>query len=66
MLYTFFVELLGIASAAKELKLSKDRVRDFCREGRLGRKVDGTWIITRAELDAFKAQDRPPGRPSKE
>lgn len=57
---------MTVEQAAEELNLTPQRVRIFCREGRLGRRVGRTWIITRKELEEFKKIPRPPGRPRKE
>ncbi len=59
------MELLTIPDAAEELGLHYNTVYRFCSSGRLGQKVGNQWIITHAELDAFKATPRPPGRPRK-
>jgi len=56
------VELLTVDEAATELGISAGRVRQFCRDGRLGEKVGTTWVITRQQLEAFKKLDRPHGR----
>ena len=57
---------MTVEEAAQELELKPERVRAFCREGRLGRRVGRQWVITREELEAFKQIPRPPGRPRKE
>ncbi len=59
------MELLSVKQAAKELGVSGNRVREFCQEGRLGEKVGRQWIITRAELEAFKQIPRKRGAPRK-
>lgn len=59
-------ELLTVADVARELGITQVTVRRYCLEGRLGRKVGRQWLVTRQQLDAFKAQRRPPGRPRKE
>jgi excisionase family DNA binding protein len=51
--------------AAEELGLTPQRVREFCQQGRLGRRVGRQWVITREELERFKQTPRPPGRPRK-
>jgi excisionase family DNA binding protein len=56
---------MTVQDAAAELGISEQRVRQLCAAGRLGRKVGNFWIITREELDAFKALDRPHHRPPK-
>ena len=59
-------ELLTVPEVAKELNRSEHRVREYCREGRLGKKVGRQWIITRAELEAFKQIPRKIGAPRKD
>jgi excisionase family DNA binding protein len=56
-------DMLTIEEAARELELSPRRVRQFCQEGRLGRRLGWQWVITRDELEEFKRQWRPCGRP---
>jgi hypothetical protein len=51
------------AQAAAILRLSPVRVRQFCQEGRIGKLYGRSWLITEAELAAFKRQKRQPGRP---
>ncbi len=58
-------ELLTVQEVAKELNRSEHRVREYCREGRLGKKIGRQWIITRAELDVFKQVPRKHGAPFK-
>ena len=60
-----FVELLDVRQVAEELGISENTVRLYCQGGRLGTKVGQQWIITRAELEAFKKKPRKPGRPRK-
>lgn len=53
------------AKAAAQIGVSRQRVQTFVDQGRLGTKhADGTYTITQAELDKFKAIKRKPGRPS--
>ncbi len=59
-------DLLTVKEVAKELGRSEKRIREYCREGRLGYKFGRQWIITRAELDAFKQIPRKHGAPFKE
>lgn len=57
-----WMKLLDTKEAAARLGVSEQRVRQFCEEGRLeARKFAGRWVITEAELRAFKL--RPTGRP---
>lgn len=52
---------MGIEEAAEVIGVTPQRVRQFCREGRLGRRVGRTWIITREEAEAFADIPRNPG-----
>lgn len=54
---------MTINEAACILGLSAVRVRQLCLAGRLGSKRGRDWWITPAELAAFRAIPRPPGRP---
>ena len=56
-------DILSTKDAAQILHLSEPRVRQLCQQGRLGTKVGRQWIITSAELKAFKNKPRPDGRP---
>lgn len=58
-------DVLTTAEAAKELGISPYTVRIYCLQGRLGQKFGPVWLITRDELEEFKANRRPPGRPRK-
>ena len=61
------MELVGVTVAAKELHLSRNRVRQLIKAGRLpAQKIGREYAITREDLEAFKAVDRPVGRPPKE
>lgn len=59
------MEYLTVPEVAEELRLNPTTVRRFCYAGRLGVKIGRQWLITREELDLFKATPRPPGRPRK-
>lgn len=59
------MELLTIEEAAGELGLHYNTVYHFCTSGRLGQQVGRFWVISRDDLEAFKAIDRTPGRPRK-
>ena len=54
-------EYLTTREAAEFLDVSQSRVVQFCREGRLGRKIGRNWAITRAQLEAFRKIERKPG-----
>ena len=57
--------ILTVEEAAKLLKLSTCRIRQFCREGRIGRRLGGRWAIDQDELYDFRRQTRPNGRPAR-
>ncbi len=58
------MEPMTAAEAAEYLGVSGALVRRYCRQGRFGVKIGRDWIITRAELDAYKSKPRrKPGRP---
>lgn len=59
------MEILSPAEAAQELGITEGTVRRYCQDGRLGRKFGRVWLITRLQLEEFKEQRRPPGRPRK-
>lgn len=59
-------ELLTVQQVAIELNRSEKRVREYCREGRLGQKIGRQWVITRAELEEFKQIPRTHGAPRKD
>lgn len=55
---------MTVDEVSKELKVTPQRVREYCRAGRMGTKIGRQWLITRDELDAFKkSHPLPPGRP---
>jgi len=58
------LNLLSCEEAARELKVTADRVRQFCREGRLGQRVGERWVIPADELKQFQKIPRDTGRPS--
>jgi excisionase family DNA binding protein len=55
---------LSTKDAAKLLKVSQVRVRQFCQEKRIGQKVGDRYLILRDEIEQFLRKDRPSGRPS--
>ena len=57
------MKLLDVTQAAEYLKVSPQRIRQFCGAGRLGQKVGNQWIITESELEEFAQKPRPPGVP---
>lgn len=61
------MEIVGVTVAARELGLSTSRVRELIQLGKLpAQKLGREYAITREDLEAFKALDRPVGRPPKE
>jgi hypothetical protein len=54
--------LFSTREAAEFLGLSQHRVREFAREGRIGRRVGTCWVYLLAELEVFRAIPRPTGR----
>lgn len=54
--------LLSTKDAAKAMGINERRVRQFCDEGRMGRKVGDTWVITPEEIE--RNRERKAGRPA--
>jgi excisionase family DNA binding protein len=55
-------DLVGTSKAAELLGVSQNRVRQLINSGQLpARRVGRTFVIRRADVDAFVAL--PPGRP---
>lgn len=52
---------MTVDEAAERLGLTPQRVRQFCRDGRLGQRVGRQWIITEEELEHFRSIPRLPG-----
>ena len=59
------MKMLSLKEAADELGITVSTLRPYCQDGRIGTKVGNQWVITRAELEEFKAKPRKVGRPSK-
>jgi excisionase family DNA binding protein len=57
-------DLIGTTEAAEILGLSTGRVRVLIKEGRFpgSRVVLGRMMVPRKEVEAFKMQERRPGR----
>ena len=55
--------ILTSEETAARLQVSTERVRQFCREGRLGKRLGDRWMISETELRKFERQPRPTGRP---
>lgn len=60
------MEFLTTKEAAEELGIAETTARLYCQEGRFGQKIGRQWLITRQEIEEFKQQRRPPGRPPKD
>ncbi len=57
------IEMVDQVDAARELGITKNQVRNLCRQGRLGSYIFNRFLITREELESFKKIPRPVGRP---
>ena len=55
--------LLSIPQAAQRLGLSASLIRRYCRQGRLGIKVGGRWVIPLDHIEQFVKEPRPIGYP---
>lgn len=56
--------LLSVPEVAKELDVSEGRVRQLIYADELpAERVGWQWVIRRPDLEAYKEQRRPPGRP---
>lgn len=59
--------ILTTDEAAQELGLSRRRVQELCRQGRLGEHIgpedNPIYIIRRGDLERFAKVPRKPGRP---
>lgn len=55
--------LLSIPEAAARLGVSTALLRRYCKQGRLGVKVGGRWVIPTEQLDEFAKAPRPAGYP---
>lgn len=55
--------MLTGADAARELGISRQRITELAKTGRLGTQVAGRyWFFTKEEIEAYK-NDRKVGRP---
>jgi predicted transcriptional regulator len=60
------MDLMTVEEVANELDITPQRVREYCRMGRLGNLWQNRWLITRKEFEAFKkTYTGKPGRPKK-
>lgn len=58
--------LLSVQEAADKLGVSRQYVLKLCTDKRMGKKVGTFWVITAAEVAAYKASSLgKPGRPRK-
>ena len=57
-------DLITAAQAAEILGLSKERVSQLCKQGRLHAVKPGRdWVMSRQTVEQFAKIDRPEGRP---
>ena len=62
-------DLMLTHEAAAELGISRQRVLELAKAGRLGRKIEGLvpyYVFTRAEVEQYKNSPRRGGRPKEE
>lgn len=55
--------LLAVRQAADIMGISDIRVRQLCQDGRMGRKVGDTWVITPGDIQRNRVR-LPAGRPA--
>ena len=48
---------MTVEEVATELGISRQRVYEYCRAGRLGERWGKRWVITRAEFERFRKED---------
>jgi hypothetical protein len=59
--------VIGSRDAQKLLKVSRERINDFCNDGRLAYKLLGRdCVIVKASVERLAKTKRPTGRPSKQ
>ena len=57
-------DLITAAQAANILGLSKERVSQLCKQGRISAVKPGRdWVMSRQTVEAFGKIERPEGRP---
>ena len=54
-------DLLNAVEAAEYLGVHRQRIYQLADEGKLGRRIAGYWVFTRAELDAYRAAPKSKG-----
>jgi excisionase family DNA binding protein len=60
------MDLLSVPQAAAELDVTEGRIRQLLYSGMLkGERIGWQWVIERAEVERYKTERRPPGRPPK-
>ncbi len=62
-------DLMLTHEAAAELGISRQRVLELAKAGRLGRKIEGLvpyYVFTREEVEQYKNSPRRGGRPKEE
>ena len=59
------VKFVTVDEAADIIGVSDVRIRQFCREKRLGTLLGTRWLITEDEAHEFAEKVRPNGRPKK-
>lgn len=57
------MKYLTTLEAARLLKVSERRIRQFCADGRLGEKIGRNYAITERQLERFRQIERKPGHP---
>lgn len=60
-----FDQLLTVKDAAKLAGVSERRIQALCKQGRLGSKWSGRYMIREEQLNEWIASDRKAGRPRK-
>ncbi len=62
------MDLLTVDEVANELEITPQRVREYCRAGKLGTIWQRRWLITREEFEKFRKDvySGQPGRPPKD
>lgn len=56
---------LTVEEIAEELGVSEDWVRKLIRSGKLDADYVGGYVVLRKAFEAYLAERRPPGRPTK-
>ncbi len=57
---------MTVEEVANELEISRQRVYEYCRAGRLGERWGKRWLITEEAFEEFKkTYTGEPGRPKR-